>query len=1400
MLPYESRPDESNDYPDNFDQLFFEAVLEAQTTDLPLSGYWNVSIVDGDPSTPGDYGLDRDFFVLSGLAPGAHVVAYLPDYALSAFSQPEAAGGWGLYELNYRTVSYDPDFLEAVPVFLGFLESRFDTEAQQLSIDLDAPDDVPQQYEYAQIGFSAREPGVYRTVEHVGLQLDNFIYDPNVRWTENFHHAGKYMLYGQGHAIDFVKLASEFGTATPGSGTMAEQAGAGRYLITIDEYLGARDREWGPGWFDVLSEAGPETGKLTVAGLDWVEAGEGTWSATGNATIGLRGGPTGMLSVTNGTFMLTRDALTIEDGNVASVIEGGAGRDLFYGSVVALSLDTARGAVEPKEMGGTKLTLGGLPVSVPSLALTPSGVVLEDTTFGLPGEFADLPVRVSNARVTISRDGVQIDDYAWSFGTGADFLRLLNLVKIRPSLLEIEYSAARDELNITGKVQIGEESFFPDHPVDASLKGGIKIAGGAVADVDIAIDQVIGIKGYGFTDLEFNLNAQKNEVKGSGQFLLPFPKPWDDQEAFILYPALLDFYLDAPNADKADQWGIGVGLDFQVDPFAFDGFGLTAVLPSGIPMWTWPFELREIGVRVENLATENRDPVKVTGRFGLEEIENRFVDTKLTFEGSVSVNEGVSGSVEGHFFAEDLFRFEGEAKLDLRKDRFEGSLEATFIDGVVTATLKLNAKVIDDDPFIWVAAALGTGRAQFLGAELTASVYLSMVTDGDPSNDYVAFWHQSGTSLPFVDGSMPVFGVKYYLDGTGRKEPFGAQGIPAISSWSVDGELEDLMVTVQWSNAASEPVRTRVIVYDDLAKTQVRRIVEDSQYASNGIAVIGDWGGPLGMVVYIAAPEPGLWDVEVLNPEGLGLIEYSATTSLPRGTLSLDVVAQSIDAFNIDYTAIDPNGAGELRFFADDDPGGYDGIMIGDVKVDDDSGRFVWDASAISPGRYWIYAVLEDGPGIPVADYASQPVRVGLPVDRSITGTSGDDLLYDEGGDNTIDGGAGLDTAVYSTRHAAYTVTAAGGGWSVGGADGTDTLTSIERLQFLDAHLAFDTDGNAGQVYRLYKAAFARTPDLGGLGGWIAGMDSGLSLNQVANSFLASAEFQNLYGASSSNGQFVTALYLNVMGRAPDAGGYGYWVNQLASSLQTRAQVLVAFSESAENKSATASLTANGILYASAEQASGPARGQLWSGTSGADTLMGSVGADTLDGGAGNDNINGGAGIDISLYGGNRSTHTVTRTADGLTVSGGMDGSDTLVNVERLKFADIALAFDLDGNAGQVYRLYQAAFDRTPDTAGLSDWLRGMDAGLALTKVASGFIGSAEFQGLYGVNPTNTQFIDLLYANVLNRAADQAGYDYWSQQMNAGMTRELVLIGFSESTENQAALLPVIQGGIGYLA
>src|SRR3546814_12380548 len=55
-------------------------------------------------------------------------------------------------------------------------------------------------------------------------------------------------------------------------------------------------------------------------------------------------------------------------------------------------------------------------------------------------------------------------------------------------------------------------------------------------------------------------------------------------------------------------------------------------------------------------------------------------------------------------------------------------------------------------------------------------------------------------------------------------------------------------------------------------------------------------------------------------------------------------------------------------------------------------------------------------------------------------------------GDDTIVGGGGNDTAVFSGNSGDYTVTNLGAGiYEVSGADGTDTVSGIEALQFDDA-------------------------------------------------------------------------------------------------------------------------------------------------------------------------------------------------------------------------------------------------------------------------------------------------------------------------------------------------------------
>ena len=63
------------------------------------------------------------------------------------------------------------------------------------------------------------------------------------------------------------------------------------------------------------------------------------------------------------------------------------------------------------------------------------------------------------------------------------------------------------------------------------------------------------------------------------------------------------------------------------------------------------------------------------------------------------------------------------------------------------------------------------------------------------------------------------------------------------------------------------------------------------------------------------------------------------------------------------------------------------------------------------------------------------------------------------------------------------------------------------------------------------------------------------------------------------------------------------------------------------------------------------------------------------------------------------------------------------------------------------------------------------------------FSQSPEFIKTYG-HLSNLQFIELVYKNVLGRAAEPAGRDAWLLRLNSGMSRGEMMIGFSESIEN----------------
>jgi hypothetical protein len=128
----------------------------------------------------------------------------------------------------------------------------------------------------------------------------------------------------------------------------------------------------------------------------------------------------------------------------------------------------------------------------------------------------------------------------------------------------------------------------------------------------------------------------------------------------------------------------------------------------------------------------------------------------------------------------------------------------------------------------------------------------------------------------------------------------------------------------------------------------------------------------------------------------------------------------------------------------------------------------------------------------------------------------------------------------------------------------TGQLPAVGRAKMAENFFSSqEFQGTVSGVVRLYFAYLLRIPDYGGLIYWSGQARAGVTLTDISQAFAQSPEFVATYGALSDTA-FVDRVYRNVLGRAADAGGLAYWSGQLSSRALTRGQVMLAFSESAE--------------------------------------------------------------------------------------------------------------------------------------------------------------------------------------------------------------------------------------------
>ncbi|MCJ7874805.1 DUF4214 domain-containing protein [Phaeobacter sp. J2-8] len=252
----------------------------------------------------------------------------------------------------------------------------------------------------------------------------------------------------------------------------------------------------------------------------------------------------------------------------------------------------------------------------------------------------------------------------------------------------------------------------------------------------------------------------------------------------------------------------------------------------------------------------------------------------------------------------------------------------------------------------------------------------------------------------------------------------------------------------------------------------------------------------------------------------------------------------------------------------------------------------------------------------------------------------------------------------------------------VGGRDGADTLLG----QPYDP----DFDPCAAQVYRLYRAALDREPDVRGLINWSNRLESGENtLEQAAAGFTNSAEFTQTYGATD-NRAFVTLLYNNVLDRAPDATGLDNWSGRLARGEMTRPEVLVGFSESAEFQNSTKA-EAFGFSHATLQAGFGDEVYRLYQATLGREPDLGGF------------------------------LNWAGRLADGMQFSAVVEGFTNS--------AEFTQTYGATDNRAFVTLLYNNVLDRAPDATGLNNWAGRLARGeMTRSEVVTGFSESAEFR------------------------------------------------------------------------
>lgn len=148
-----------------------------------------------------------------------------------------------------------------------------------------------------------------------------------------------------------------------------------------------------------------------------------------------------------------------------------------------------------------------------------------------------------------------------------------------------------------------------------------------------------------------------------------------------------------------------------------------------------------------------------------------------------------------------------------------------------------------------------------------------------------------------------------------------------------------------------------------------------------------------------------------------------------------------------------------------------------------------------------------------------------------------------------------------------------------------------------------------------------------------------------------------------------------------------------------------------------------------------------------------------------NDFIDGGAGIDTYHAMGRSGDYSIKVDSSGNKIIdlSGLYGTDSLANVQRIKFYNLTIAIDLDGNAGKVAKVLGAVFGKTALTN-----KEYVGIGLDLIDGGMGYQDLAALAVSVTKKTTSTDICTLLWTNMFGKAPTTADIAPFKQMLDSG--------------------------------